>query len=64
VHKLFRVTASDQCTKTDSGWYYDTDPKVAPPTKILVCPRTCDTLKAATNASTEIRLGCPSAPPI
>jgi hypothetical protein len=43
----------------DGGWYYDVDPSNGMPTKIFVCPATCDTLKADTGAAKlDILLGC------
>jgi hypothetical protein len=40
------------------GWYYDTDPDVEDPSRIVVCPTTCATFGAASNASVEIAVGC------
>ncbi len=43
----------------DGGWYYDVDPANGIPTKIIVCPSTCDALKADTGAAKlDILLGC------
>ena len=61
---LFYVRTPDQCTKADFGWYYDVDPKAGTPTKIVVCPRTCDTLQASRGASIEIKLGCATVAPL
>jgi hypothetical protein len=64
-HDLLYVRTSDQCTKADLGWYYDVDPKAGQtPTKILVCPHTCDTLQASRGASIEIKLGCATVAPL
>lgn len=46
------------CDAKDGGWYYDQDPKEGKtPTKILMCPVTCDELKAA-GGQVEIQVGC------
>ncbi|MEZ4298226.1 MAG: VWA domain-containing protein [Polyangiaceae bacterium] len=37
------------------GWYYDNP---AAPTKIIMCPGTCDTLKADTTGKVEVLFGC------
>jgi hypothetical protein len=63
-HDLFYVRTPDQCTKSNLGWYYDIDPKAGTPTKILVCPSTCDTLQASRAASIEIKLGCATVAPL
>ena len=42
------------------GWYYDIDPAGGgTPTKIILCPTTCDSVKKETGAAkVEILLGC------
>jgi len=41
------------------GWYYDVDPAAGAPTKIIVCPATCDAIKKDTGtAKVDILLGC------
>ena len=42
------------CTAA-GGWYYDNP---ASPTKIILCPATCDEVKTFNEASIEIVLGC------
>jgi hypothetical protein len=61
---LLYVAKSTQCTKAALGWFYDVDPSTgATPTKIRVCQSTCDTLRAASNATIQIRLGCATQSP-
>jgi hypothetical protein len=55
---LLYVGSVDQCDPLKGGWYYDTDPTVADPSKIEVCPTTCATFRAATNASVSVAVGC------
>jgi hypothetical protein len=45
---------------TSAGWYYDADPAAGgTPTKITLCPSTCNTVKSESgNAKVEILLGC------
>jgi Mg-chelatase subunit ChlD len=57
---LLYVKSMDQCGKADLGWYYDADP----PTKIVVCPKSCDTLRAAHDATIDVRLGCKTKGPL
>ncbi|MBW2522835.1 MAG: hypothetical protein JRI23_01605 [Deltaproteobacteria bacterium] len=49
------------CHPNDGGWYYDTDPAVDEPAKILMCPATCDLLQAGGDLS--IRVGCETVVP-
>lgn len=48
-----QVAGIDACDSS-GGWYYDAP---SSPTKILMCPSTCDALKSG-NAALEIVLGC------
>jgi hypothetical protein len=52
------VRTADQCGITQGGWYYDVDPDDAVPTKILVCPNTCQQFQDTPGGSVEIQLGC------
>ena len=50
--------------KSKLGWYYDTDPSTGEtPTKITVCPQTCNVLHNEVGASVELRLGCATVGP-
>jgi hypothetical protein len=41
------------------GWYYDVDPAAGTPTKITLCPASCDAVKAAGSGSkVDVLLGC------
>jgi hypothetical protein len=56
---LAYVRSATLCSKSKLGWYYDADPALGgTPTKISVCPATCDSLQAEQGASVEIQLGC------
>jgi len=55
---LLYVGDAADCDPLTGGWYYDTDPEVEDPTRIVVCPTTCATFEAASSASVEIAVGC------
>jgi hypothetical protein len=55
---LYYVGSVDKCDATTGGWYYDTDPSVTPPTKIIACPKSCTAFQASNDASVQIALGC------
>jgi hypothetical protein len=56
---LSYVGSADKCDQVAGGWYYDTDPALAIPSKILVCDAACSTFKAAKGAaSVSIAVGC------
>lgn len=44
------------CDPVRGGWYYDVDPPASH--KILLCPATCDRLKADLYAKVNVLLGC------
>jgi hypothetical protein len=60
---IFYVGSAANCDPTDGGWYYDVDPSQGDPTKILVCPSTCDVFKGG--GQVDIQVGCATvlAPP-
>jgi hypothetical protein len=64
LRSLVYVESEARCGESELGWYYDVPPANGTPTRIQVCDTTCDTLKAAQEASVEIRLGCPPMTPI
>jgi uncharacterized protein YegL len=58
VERLIKnVDSADQCEPGVEAWYYD---KQFPeePTKILVCPETCETIRAEERTRIDILLGC------
>ena len=53
------VESADECGITQGGWYYDLNPADGEtPTKILVCPSTCEAFQGAVGGQVEIELGC------
>ncbi|HEX3776295.1 MAG TPA: vWA domain-containing protein [Polyangiaceae bacterium] len=55
---LYYVGSADKCDPTSGGWYYDVDPAVNVPTKIITCQTSCNAFQAAKDASVQIALGC------
>jgi hypothetical protein len=55
---LYAGPTAASCTDK-GGWYYDVDPTAGgTPTKIGICPVSCNTLKADTAGKVNILLGC------
>ena len=52
------VGRADKCDPTRGGWYYDVDPDLATPTRVMVCPATCQRFKADASARVELQFGC------
>jgi hypothetical protein len=52
------VTSADRCDPTKGGWYYDVQPGMAAPTRVLTCPATCDLVKADPGAKVSLVFGC------
>jgi hypothetical protein len=48
----------DRCAEVGGGWYYDPDPAMGTPTRIVACPSTCGTLTATVGGSVQVKLGC------
>jgi hypothetical protein len=46
----------DHCGK--GGWYYDADPAMKAPSRVIACPSTCQSWKADGKATVELRFGC------
>jgi hypothetical protein len=59
---LYYVADASQCDPTYGGWYYDTDPAQATPTKILLCPQNCDYIHAKGGA-VHVVMGCKTVKP-
>lgn len=55
---VFYVGEAASCDPTLGGWYYDADPAAGQvPTKISMCPATCDGLKGV-GGQIDIKIGC------
>ena len=54
MSELYYVTPTG-CTGAPDEWHYDQEPMA---TKLVACPKTCDSLKMQTNAQVSVKLGC------
>jgi hypothetical protein len=54
---LVYVGTAAMCDPMRGGWYYDTDPKMANPTRVLLCDSTCKKVKMS-GTSVDLRVGC------
>jgi hypothetical protein len=52
---LLQAPGVASCDATTGGWYYDNP---AAPSKILLCPATCDKVKADAKAAVDVLIGC------
>ena len=50
----------DRCDAIRGGWYYDVNPRMGTPTRIVLCPGSCNAVKADNNSGVELRFGCKS----
>lgn len=48
------------CDPNSGGWYYDVNPSSGTPTKILLCPASCNAVKADSQGKVDVLLGCKS----
>jgi hypothetical protein len=54
---LVYVGSMASCDPMRGGWYYDTDPKMADPTRVLLCDASCQKVKMS-GTSVDLRVGC------
>jgi hypothetical protein len=55
---VFYVGGAAACDAVQGGWFYDKDPAAGQvPTKILMCPATCEQLKSV-GGQIDIKIGC------
>ena len=59
---LFFVGSSEAACAGSGGWYYDADPALRAPTRIVACPSSCAAISASQAASVQIQLGCATIP--
>jgi hypothetical protein len=55
--ELGKVSQEADCAAVEHGWYYD---DAAAPTKIIVCPQTCQWIQGRPDAQMLIKFGCQS----
>ena len=56
------VGGAERCNAERGGWHYDTDPRRATPTQILLCPETCRVINQVMGARMDLRIGCQTIP--
>ena len=59
---VYYVGSLGACDPTQGGWYYDVDPNVGEPTKILLCPQSCKFMQEHSGAI-DIEIGCETITP-
>jgi hypothetical protein len=59
---IFYVGPSATGCDAAGGWHYDADPKSGAPSRIIMCPSTCEAIQKAADATVEIQLGCETRP--
>ena len=53
------VDDAGACDPKNGGWYYDVDPSGGEkPTKVIVCPKTCDTFRDDPEGKVDVVQGC------
>jgi hypothetical protein len=57
---LPQVKGGEAACGTSIGWYYDVEPTAGTPTKIILCPSSCNEVKAGSGsgAKVDVLLGC------
>jgi Mg-chelatase subunit ChlD len=53
-----KVPGPSECVEGEDAWYYDADPEVEAPTRVVLCPSTCDRVEAGALDQVDIVLGC------
>jgi hypothetical protein len=61
AQELGNVAGAADCAAAAGGWYYDDNTN---PTKIYVCPETCQVLQGAADAKIDILFGCATKPAV
>jgi hypothetical protein len=57
------VKAGAECATFKDGWYYDVAPSAGVvPTKVVLCPETCEPLKATEGSALQVLIGCATRP--
>lgn len=54
---VYYVETASQCATEQGGWYYDTLPSTSQPTKIVLCPKSCELAKSD-GARIDFAIGC------
>jgi hypothetical protein len=55
---LLYVGSAARCNPTTGGWYYDVDPAMGKPTRVLICPASCQALQMDSSLRVDLVFGC------
>ncbi len=55
---VYYVGDESGCDPQQGGWHYDVDPEAGTPTRIVLCPASCDAVQDDGSASVAISIGC------
>ena len=58
MEDVLYVQRAERCDPMRGGWYYDVPPDQGAPTRVLVCPATCQRFKSDKMASVDLTFGC------
>ena len=60
MDELGYVRSADRCDPVKGGWYYDVDPATSTmaPTRVIICPATCNRYKLDATAKVDLLFGC------
>jgi hypothetical protein len=53
-----KVTDQSECVSNELGWYYDVDTATQSPSRVVLCPNTCEQVNAVEGGRIDIVLGC------
>jgi hypothetical protein len=59
AQQLRKAADASQCDPQAGGWYYD---QPAAPTRVLLCPASCTSVKANTGNVVQLEIGCAARP--
>jgi hypothetical protein len=52
------VLSADRCDPMRGGWHYDVDPARGTPTRVVLCPASCNRINADPAATVSLAFGC------
>jgi hypothetical protein len=55
---LLYVGNATRCDASTGGWYYDVEPSMGKPTRVLICPASCRALQMDSASRVDLVFGC------
>jgi hypothetical protein len=52
------VESANRCDSTRGGWYYDVDPMTGTPSRIIICPTSCQSFQRDPSGDVSYAIGC------